>query len=281
MSKVQSLLIAITLVGCVGAPVPPEPAAKDVPQLSKDEVANLGAADGFDFCEIYGWYDDGVCDLFCARADADCEQAPSDDSCEAACTNNIRPLIGGCDDTDFDNCVAECRAIEGDPNQIAKAEACSSATQCMYFPPQACFQERGGCIDMCTAAHDEDSCFDKEDCGRICSQEIYWGIHSDEQRDKMEGCFEEGLCQDSGSLTRCVSLSDVRASEDARDVRCADICGRSQAGCFDARSCEFFCPSEEDAEEKFQAYEECVATEQNFFCYWTVENCVDAKLAQN
>ncbi|MEM9863043.1 MAG: hypothetical protein AAF938_15720 [Myxococcota bacterium] len=41
--------------------------------LSKDEVANSGAADdGIDYCARFGWYSDDICDTFCLLPDPDC-----------------------------------------------------------------------------------------------------------------------------------------------------------------------------------------------------------------
>src|SRR5688572_23571519 len=42
--------------------------------LSKEEAraAGGGKSDGVDYCQIFEWYGDGVCDDFCARPDPDC-----------------------------------------------------------------------------------------------------------------------------------------------------------------------------------------------------------------
>ena len=48
------------------------------PQLTKDEVRDLvgkGDHSGPDYCAIYDWYGDGVCDDFCKNPDPDCGAA--------------------------------------------------------------------------------------------------------------------------------------------------------------------------------------------------------------
>jgi DNA-binding beta-propeller fold protein YncE len=45
------------------------------PQLTKDEVRDLvgkGDHSGPDYCQIYDWYGDGICDDFCKNPDPDC-----------------------------------------------------------------------------------------------------------------------------------------------------------------------------------------------------------------
>jgi DNA-binding beta-propeller fold protein YncE len=48
------------------------------PQLSKDEVRELagkGDQSGPDYCKIYDWYGDGICDDFCKNPDPDCAES--------------------------------------------------------------------------------------------------------------------------------------------------------------------------------------------------------------
>jgi hypothetical protein len=43
--------------------------------MSKDDARAAGKADqGTDYCDLYGWYDDGVCDDFCLQPDPACGQ---------------------------------------------------------------------------------------------------------------------------------------------------------------------------------------------------------------
>ena len=58
---------ALLLTACAGVDGAP----------TKDEVAERyadGKADGVDFCELYGWYGDAICDSFCPLPDPDCEE---------------------------------------------------------------------------------------------------------------------------------------------------------------------------------------------------------------
>jgi hypothetical protein len=53
------------LMGCNGG------GGKD--SMSKDDAKNMSKTDTTtDFCEIYQWYGDGVCDTFCVNPDPDC-----------------------------------------------------------------------------------------------------------------------------------------------------------------------------------------------------------------
>lgn len=46
------------------------------PGLTKDEARGLaGKGDHIDYCAIYDWYNDGICDDFCANPDPDCGAA--------------------------------------------------------------------------------------------------------------------------------------------------------------------------------------------------------------
>ena len=66
-------------------------------ELSRDEAARMSArADNLaDYCEVYDWYGDGVCDDFCLEPDPDCDESNpdwcdfhglyDDDDCEWLC----------------------------------------------------------------------------------------------------------------------------------------------------------------------------------------------------
>ena len=42
------------------------------PDPTKEEIRENGGNDDIDYCELYGWYDDGECDDFCDTVDPDC-----------------------------------------------------------------------------------------------------------------------------------------------------------------------------------------------------------------
>ncbi len=66
-SLLLSLLVSLSAAACtIEAPVE---------ELTKDDVRAMpidDKADNSDWCEVFGWYDDGVCDDFCASPDPDC-----------------------------------------------------------------------------------------------------------------------------------------------------------------------------------------------------------------
>jgi hypothetical protein len=66
---------------------------------SKEEAAATGGVDaeGFDLCQLYGWYDDEVCDSFCPEPDPDCADAGDAGDAGIADTGADEPLDGGAD----------------------------------------------------------------------------------------------------------------------------------------------------------------------------------------
>ncbi|MBA2542203.1 MAG: hypothetical protein H0V17_21360 [Deltaproteobacteria bacterium] len=51
-------------------------ASSSLPELTKDDVRALGdKGDHIDYCELYDWYGDGICDDFCQNPDPDCASA--------------------------------------------------------------------------------------------------------------------------------------------------------------------------------------------------------------
>lgn len=79
-----ALLLATMFAGC-SAGSEGGSATGDGP-LSKDEARMRGGKSdhGIDFCEIFDWYGDGVCDDFCLFADPDCDD-PSDGGAPSGC----------------------------------------------------------------------------------------------------------------------------------------------------------------------------------------------------
>lgn len=70
---VALLGVALILCAC-DADAPPSEGSQ---APSKDEAAATGGvnAEGFDLCQLHGWYEDEVCDSFCPEPDPDCADA--------------------------------------------------------------------------------------------------------------------------------------------------------------------------------------------------------------
>ena len=93
--RVCVILAAFLAAGCSDE-------GKGEEEMTKDDVRDMGKADWWDdFCELFGWYGDGVCDDFCPRPDPDCvEEARCgpipDGGCDAGQTCDIRSCaVGG------------------------------------------------------------------------------------------------------------------------------------------------------------------------------------------
>ncbi len=73
------LLSLLSVTACA-----PEAEQGDISK--SDARAQASKADStVDYCELFDWYDDGVCDDFCANPDPDCDSDPhcySDDACD-------------------------------------------------------------------------------------------------------------------------------------------------------------------------------------------------------
>ena len=66
MTKIAILTGCLTLSACVFSDSPGKPGA-----LTK-EAAKKITNPGEDLCDVYNWYGDGECDMFCENADPDC-----------------------------------------------------------------------------------------------------------------------------------------------------------------------------------------------------------------
>ena len=74
-------LVPLVLVGCIDSAsddsnVPADPTKDDVRQIVSD-----GKADHIDWCALFGWYGDDICDEFCSSPDPDCELTCRDAEC--------------------------------------------------------------------------------------------------------------------------------------------------------------------------------------------------------
>jgi hypothetical protein len=105
---------------------------RDGGELSKDDVGEaaekgdtsaveklcreLGLAPGCDLCDARGWYDDGVCDSFCAEPDPDC---PATASCDTVFAD-----IDLC--ADEESTLDQCLPEVGSDAHDATSECCAA-----------------------------------------------------------------------------------------------------------------------------------------------------------
>jgi hypothetical protein len=74
---------SVFLIGCA--------ANETIDAPSKEDArASVGKGDGADYCEMYGWYGDGVCDDFCQHPDPDCGDDPPTCYSDAECNSGER-----------------------------------------------------------------------------------------------------------------------------------------------------------------------------------------------
>lgn len=96
------------LQACNDDPPPPQVDKSDADQAKADGDTEwicelLSAEPGCDFCDLLGWYDDGVCDDFCDQSDPDCSVPPYSIPFEEVCDDEIDNDGDGrvdCDDAD-------------------------------------------------------------------------------------------------------------------------------------------------------------------------------------
>ncbi|MBL4637516.1 MAG: hypothetical protein JKY56_26910 [Kofleriaceae bacterium] len=169
-----SLLMALSAAACtVEAPVE---------ELSKDDVRAMpidDKADHIDWCEVFNWYDDGVCDEFCASPDPDCFVTCETSDCPIPPEFSPRP----CDNGTFVFGSAECVAdqesrtcgLQFDAPDCPEDRICetSECPEPPNFSPRPC--ENGTFVfgtAECVADQDGDCGleFDAPDCpeDRVC-----------------------------------------------------------------------------------------------------------------
>jgi hypothetical protein len=71
MSAIRSLVLPLTLVLTSCTSDSPDE------EITKEEARRQGGKSdsGVDYCDLFGWYGDGICDDFCTNPDPDCEPA--------------------------------------------------------------------------------------------------------------------------------------------------------------------------------------------------------------
>lgn len=157
-----SLGIVVFSLGCT-AESPEGPG-----EISKDEARVMqGKADGFDFCDWFGWYGDGECDEFCPEPDPDCEgTCTTDADCpqivcvRAPCPSSVCVDQQCVIDNPEDSCGAgerECATCNGNSTCTPHGVSC---------PLVNCGPERCGGIAGLTCSNPDDYCDYGDTCGR-------------------------------------------------------------------------------------------------------------------
>lgn len=169
------LIVAVVFVGCSEASVSPQTSAAEQKKHAAEAQVS-GKNDGLDACDLFGWYDDGVCDSFCPNPDPDCSGSPSSDFCEEAGWYDDEVCDDFCPEPDPD-CEDElpfCRRVLCAPGSYCDEvqdrcvheepveNECSSAEDCA--PREACVGYNDG-VQRCAIF-----CVDATDCraGQMC-----------------------------------------------------------------------------------------------------------------
>lgn len=131
--------LALSFLACSAENVDDGAGGSSNDALSRDDVRSFDKADWpVDYCELYGWYGDGVyCDAFCPLPDPDCAKDCGD--------------LGG-----------SCLSDPGDPGFGALCE--DLGMQTLPGTCEAINQTCCGFTGSCSAINDERICRDRPDC---------------------------------------------------------------------------------------------------------------------
>jgi hypothetical protein len=209
-------------------------------EISKEDArAMAGKADNsIDFCEVMGWYGDGICDDFCANPDPDCDEG------EGQCFSDVDCGTGEHCNAD-EVCLSPCI-----PGGICP-DVCAGF--CVEDEPDSCWgawvDQWGGCRSPADGVYPDTCCFTQV-CGgfanlpcadgEYCSfDEVPEGAGADFTgvcKPRPQDCFEllDPVCGRDGN-TYANSCFAAMAGVDVDHV---GECGPTVCGGFSGLSCD-------------------------------------------
>jgi hypothetical protein len=237
LSALLALCFAFALTAC-GQPTD-EPS--DEPEtMTKDEARALGGkSDHADWCDVFHWYGDGICDDFCPQPDPDCavDACATDADCPdgycehfATCTAIGCPppppsecVPADCDDGSSLNPLCDIREVcaEGQVSAVINGcFHCVDARTCEAPQPETCDDGstihplcdiREVCPDGQTSAIqngcfvcvDPDTCQAPDAGGQMCG-----GIAGLQCPDGYTCQMDVGMCQTADAAGTCVMQGD-------------------------------------------------------------------------
>ena len=258
-TKLLAPIACVVLTAC-GAPVE-DGSTDDAPTKSElaEQLANGKADHMVDWCQEFGWYDDGICDDFCLKPDPDCTSDSYDPCADLTCGDSCSL----CDPTDDDcyetavvktcqpdgTCSAASAVCDGDGDD--EYEPCGGLTcgdSCSLCDPNDddCFETTvlKYCQDDGTCSADAPDC-DGNDGGDDETYEPCGGLTCGESCTICDpndpDCFETAVlkyCQADGSC----SADAPRCDDDGDDEEAYEPCGGLTCG----ESCTICDPNDPD-----------------------------------
>lgn len=246
------------------------PTPEPVPDSGDDSVSKFDARkrvakgdSNVDFCAKFGWYDDGICDDFCANPDPDC-QATSECTSDSDCGDGEYCQPGFCylycSVDDLDCCESNhCAPVEdpqpapdpgddggddGEPIDPEQDECdvdadCASGESCVELPcPAFCAEGADCCPDVCVADDVDDeptSCKEDADCSgdEVCELPTCFLACDAADPD----CCP-GTCTPPEFVDECESDSDCSNGEVCTPGLCLLHCSVDDPTCCGPNTCE-------------------------------------------